>query len=241
MIVSPLTGISMEQTFPLLKLPPELRHIVYEPLIQAGDLSILRVSKLISQEAALFLPKAGTFRIGIDREVDRRTNNPLTSFTLLCRHPMIAPPCIQNLDMRINLVHLRRLVVDKRIITYFSGNEIARRSCKITILVRPHGLNIKRLIYRDIASLTGFKVLTLKVEYRENKDHEAEVLGYIYPQLLIPDQNVLHEKPLKDYEEVSRLLATNLGPAQLNDSLEGPYLSFKPSVQSPEHGLTVDG
>ena len=232
-IIDPLpTRETATRTFPLLKLPPEVRAIVFEPLIQAGDLSILRVSKLIGQEAAFFVPKLGTFRIDQGSRGFSRATIALAEMTLLRDHTMMAPSHIQNLDIRLDPLGHTWSYIYSALIAYFSGNEIARRSCEITILIGLHGPGVQPpdecAIYRLIASLTGFKTLTLKFKSRKNEDREAEISKSNGCLPVTSGQAMLHKKILKSYKEISEFLARTLGPAKLNDSLDEPYLLFKP-------------
>ena len=61
------SGPSLESsgatTFPLLRLPPELRQFIYEPLIVIGDLSVMRINKLVHNEAVNVLSKSAVLRL----------------------------------------------------------------------------------------------------------------------------------------------------------------------------------
>ena len=233
-MVSPLaTRESATRTFPLLKLPPELRAIVFEPLIQNGDLSILRVSKLINQETVSLLSKIAILRINLNRQANRQITITLTAkITLYGNLTLTAPDYIQNLDICLDMLRRPGFPVNTKLIQYFSGKQIARRSCKITILFGILGPVPKPLrentTYRVIASLTGFKSLTLKLEYYEDEKYEAAMLRRMDPLLITDDPDLTHRALLRDYKEVSEFLSLNLGPANLNDGLGEPYLSFEP-------------
>ena len=73
--------------------------------------------------------------------------------------------------------------------------------------------------FRVIAGLTGFKSLTLKLEYE------------IYTKLNDPD--LIHYSLLRDYKRVSDLLAISLGPYKLIDGPEEHGLSFRPGAFKP--------
>lgn len=234
-----ITREKAKKPFPLLKLPPELRAMIFEPLIQAGDLSILRVSKLINQEAVSLLSKVAILRIN---NLNRRTNGQMTialaaQITLYGDLTLMAPDYIQNLDICLDMVRRPGLPVNTKLVQYFSGNQIARRSCKITILFGILGAVPKPLgentTYRVIASLTGFKSLTLKLEYYEDEEYEAAMLRRMNPLLITDEPNLTHKALLRDYKDVSEYLAFFLGHAKLNDIRGEPYLSFKPRAFRP--------
>ena len=225
-------------SFPLLKLPPELRAIIFEPLIQAGDLSILRVSKLINQEASSLVKKVAILRINLNRRINRQMTIDLTAKITLYGHlTLTAPDYIQNLDICLDMLRRPGLPVNTKLIPYFSGNQIARRSCRITILFGILGPVPKPLeentTYRVIASLTGFRSLTLKLVYYEDEKYEAAMLRRMNPLLITDDPDLTRKALLRDYKEVSKFLALNLGPAKLNNSLGEPYLSFEPRAFKP--------
>ena len=220
------------RTFPLLELPPELRAIIFEPLIQAGDLSILRVSKFINQEAVSLLKKVAILRINKKRPGMHQTTIALTAkITEYGDLTWTAPDYIQNLDICFDIVRRSGFRVNKEFIRYFAGNQIARRSCKITILFGflgpvPNPLE-EDTTYRVIASLTGFRFLTLKFEYSE-----VPMLRIINT-MVTDDPDLIRKALSRDYKQVSGFLARDLGPAKLNDSLGEPYLSFKPRAFKP--------
>ena len=242
-MTSPLvTRETATRTFPLLELPPELRAIVFELLIQAGDLSILRVSKLISQEAVSLLSKVGILRINLDKQIKRHMTIALTAKTTLYGElTLAAPDYIQNLDICLNLVPGPDIPVNTTLIQYFKGRRIARRSCKITILFGIQGPATNPLEenhpYRVISSLVSFKSLTLKLKYVEDERWEALILRRLDRGLITDDADLTYKALSRDYKRASEFLSFKLGPAKLNDRLGEPYLSFKPrGYKPPLHG-----
>ena len=233
-IVSPPTKCSMRTTFALLNLPPELRIIVYEFLIQAGDLSILSVSKLISREAITLLSKVAILRINLSRPVIDQISLPLSDkvtpsgfFTLL------APDHIQHLDLRLNMVKDWKPPVDANFILLFSGNTIARKSCNITIecgLFQLCGELLESYKpYKMIATLSGFEVLTLRLECCEDFDHDGTVPDKYG---LTPEsfESVIRNITVRHYEHLLKFLAGQLGRGQFHNVVDGHYLRFWPSV-----------
>ena len=228
-IVSPPTKSSMRTTFALLKLPPELRIIVYEFLIQAGDLSILRVSKLISREAISLLSKVAILRINLGRPVIDRVPFPLSGKIMPSGViNLVAPDYIQHLDLRINMVRNRKSPIDSHFILFFSGNTVARKSCNITVqcgLFQPFGDHLEAYRpYQMIATLSGFEILTLRLE-----DCETRVLGRFG---LTPDiyRDRLGFFMLEHYEHLLKFLAGQLGRGQFHNTVDRQYLRFWPSA-----------
>ena len=231
-------------TSPLLKLPLELRTIIFEPLIQAGDLSILRVSKLMNQEAVLLLKKVAILRLNISGSDIYQTETTIAltaTITLYGDLTLTAPEYIQNLDICLNMNRRTGPGLNTILVKYFSGNQIARRSCKIRIFFGPTGplrepLH-KSAAYKAIASLTGFRFLTVKLVYFVNLCYEEAVLRSKNPLLETDDPDVLYKFMGMCYQQVhkriSNFLEIYLGPSKLNDSLEGPYLSFEPRAFKP--------
>ena len=238
-MISPLaTRETATGTFPLLKLPPELRIMIFEPLIQAGDLSILRVSKLINQEAVSLLKKVAILRMNLNRMDVYETAMTLTAkMTPYGDLTYTAPDYIQNLDICLNHVRWTGPQVVTRLLEYFSGNQIARRSCKVTIFLAYCGpllkLPHKSAVYRVIAGLTGFGFLTLKLVYYISGSYETAVLRHKNALPKTDDPHRKYKFLSQSYKQISNFLATYLGPAKLNDSLGEPYLSFEPRAFKP--------
>lgn len=222
-------------TFPLLKLPPELRAMVYEPLIQAGDLSILRVTKLVSQEAVPLLSKVAILRVD--------TEHPYRSSLLLHLNAitvspglmtLIAPDYIQHVNLRLNLARVTSSPIDPKLIFYFSGNTVPRKSCTITIILGTYASIPTRLerheTYQAIAALTGFKVLSLQLERERNADHDAFLVRTYGPRTANQVRTASLRQLLSvEYKKVSAFLHTTLGPAEFKQDRHVHLLRFWPS------------
>ncbi len=225
--------IATERTFPLLELPPELRLLIYEPLIEAGDLSISRVSKLVSQEALSLLSRVAILRLDLGRPRRNSMNPSMTaSITSSGFLTPIAPDYIQNVDFRLNMTSCYGPRVDPRLIYCFSGNTITRKSCCITIFVgtvaaKPYRSDYET--YNAIGALTSFKVLLLKLE-RETGAWEAFVMKNREPRRAIKFIMGSRRMPLEeDLKRISAKLETTLGPADFNQGDHSRFLRFQPS------------
>ena len=226
--------IATERTFPLLGLAPELRLLVYEPLIEAGDLSILRVSKLVSREALPLLSQVAILRLDLGRPMRSSVTPNLTaSITSSGLLTPIAPDYIQNVNLRLNMTSCYGPRVDPRFIYSFSGNTITRKSCSITIFLgtfaaKPYGSDYEA--YKAIAAMVGFKILLLKLERERNVNWEAYMFRIHEPgtaiKMIMGSRRILIEQ---DYKRVSAKLETTLGPADFNVEDYVRFLRFQPS------------
>ena len=230
--------IAIESIFPLFKLPPELRAMIYEPLIQAGHLSILRVSKLVSHEAVPLLSKVAILRVSIERP-NRNSLALNLNATIMSSGLMtpIAPDYIQHVNLRLNLARATRPPIDPKLIFCFSGNTITRKSCIITIILGIYASVPNRLerhgTYQAIATLTGFKVLSLQLERERNADHDAFLLRTYGPVTANEVRTAsLRQLLSEDYERVSAFLHTTLGPAEFKEDRHVHLLRFWPSQYS---------
>lgn len=231
-----------KKPFPLLKLPPELRAMVYEPLIEAGDLSVVRVSKLVSQEAVPLLSKVARLRISLGHpNLSPVTLYMTASITLSGHLTLIAPDYIQHLEFHLNMPDFPLFAVDTKLIYCFSGNRIARKSCKITINLGvyrhiPRHLEEKET-YRVIAALTGFKIVTLKLENQRDIVHDTYMLERYGRLPMKVENSVAHSDLLEAYEQVLGFLTVTFGPAKFNKSVDGHFLEFWPRKYQAEDGI----
>lgn len=237
---SPPTKAAAKTALSLLHLPAELRAMIYKPLIQAGDLSILRVSKHISQDAVPLLSSVAILRVTIGRKFSSDVTLPLTAtISLSGVLTLTAPNVIQNLNLRIDLAPIVEYPVNAGLIQCFGGSQIARGSCHIIMRFGVFGLIPTSAeifkIYEWIAALTGFKKLTLKLEY-----FIKDILGDPTSDGLATTQLILQKMLLEDCDEISEYLMQTLGPAKVNDTPNGRCLSFLPRDHKLCDSLNVD-
>lgn len=214
-----------ERTFPFLRLPPELRVMVYKPLLIAGDLSILVVSKLVSHEAVPLLSKVACLRMNLGRpDLNTGTLDLTASITLSGTLTLTAPDYIQHIDFHLDMRTRTGPPIDPKLISCFGGNKTTRKSCIITIF---HHFSFsitygskEEEIYQAIASLTGFKSLLLMLQLEEY----VFLNGY---EPLVKGENSFQHFVLKnDYENVFALLQPTLGPADFQKKVDRHFLSF---------------
>lgn len=234
-----LAEVHTEQIFPFLGLPPELREMIYKPLINAGDVSILRVSKLVSQEAVPLLSSIAYLRVNIGSHCIRPVTFNLTADIASSGHvTLTAPEHIQHVEFYINMADRTRLPLDPKLIHCFSGNMVTRKTCVITIVLGsytpvPHKIKDDE-IYRAISALTGFRDLFLILEHERDAIRHARILRrYGRPQS-IEVTRMMHRFHLYDYETVVGFLTLTLGPAEFNKSIDGHFIGFMPRKYEDE-------
>lgn len=230
-------GVLTDMKFHLLGLPPELRLMIYRPLIRIGDLSILEVSKLVSQEAVPLLSKHGVLRVNVGRRYQTlvKIDPPFdltAGVTLSGRPTLIALDYIQHVNFRIDMVNWVGPDVDLRFINYFEGNKITRESCVITISVNefaevPPLLDINKT-YCVIAALTGFKVLMLKLECETHAEAKAAIQKKYGLEVVQMGEERTGRLLLRRYEKVMTFLQTTLGPADFPNNVYRDSLRFRP-------------
>ena len=235
-VVLASTDTPPKKPFPFLKLPSELRAMVYKPLIQDGDLCILRVSKLTNQEAVPLLSKVASLRVNLGRSSkngDSKVTLPLTAeITLSGTLTLTAPDYIQHIDLRLDMTARVTSTSpigtgDTNLIASFTGYKITRKSCKITVkfgTLGPIPYSGEKDAYKFIAALTGFMVLTLRLDYTRNGDRADSLSRRLAVSARFQKVSMLWE----DYETVSKMLQDTLGPATLDSSVVGHCLKFSP-------------
>lgn len=248
----PPLEVSSPTNFPLLRLPLELRLLIYEPLIAAGDLNITRTNKLVHKEAENVLKKNAVLRMNFGYA--NRTSSaslPLTgNLNLTGALKIHAIPTIQHVELHFNLAavqgYLRYFDVYTNLIKSFGGRVVARQTCTIYIDIEVYdsipdeGTFAREAAWQAITDLTGFKTLVVKI--RRQRDYRFEEqclrrLGHLLPQT---GDSYPHKWLLDDYQTLCEILKITLGPAIQDKSLKGHHLKFHPSDFKPEENGPTD-
>ncbi len=218
---------SKQSPFPLLKLPRELRDSIYRYAIAAGYICILRISKFVNAEASQLLSKDGVFRGNLD-SFDRTDWSRILSGSI---------SFIQHLDVSLFPTNMCPSTFD--IISSFTGSQIIRKSCVVTLnyfhkAFTPWNFRSRRL-YCELRRLNVFESLVFKLavgwyECVENRQH------LIRERLhdVSADEPTMQKHHRESYLRLQKFMACKLGPAELDESLEGHGLKFHPLEPVPE-------
>lgn len=241
------TGIllksSNQEIFPLLQLPPELRLLIYKPLIAAGDLNIMRTSKLVHKEAADLMKMNGILRMNLgytDRisSADFPLKWSLSLTSTLTAHATDTIQHVEyhfNVDSSVFLSWSRQFQTYTNLIKSFGGRNTLRQSCRIFWHIGLQGwvpdgsCFVREHVLQAITDLTGFKTLVLRIINEwddDNKNHRVARFAILAPRT---ENDLAHKILLDDYESVRKALEITLGPAVLDKSLKGHFLEFHPS------------
>lgn len=211
-----------------LDLPRELRDMVYRHSVAAGNLGILRISKLVNEEASQFLSTHAAFRVNLGF-----VNS--TDWAQVDYGPALSA---QHVEFRLN-TSPDALPFSIDIISGFTGNKIIRESCLVTINYGKEGSatgNIHNLrLYLELYHLRGFKKLVVKIVIERYKvsDFEGLLTEEDFLETFPYDTRLLsHHR--KSYENVRSFLEIGLGPAKFDDSVDGHCLEFHPFESVPE-------
>lgn len=214
--------------FLISDLPRELRDIIYSKSIASGNLTVLRLNKRVQEEASELFPKHTVLRVDLGF-VDR------TNWVNLDSVPVAS---VQHVEFRLSTGPGARLINDDVIAT-FAGNQITRESCEVTLNYGKEGsvpFHVHRhILYIQLARLTGFKVLTIKIVVEEYEF--AEFKGLLseeaFRRIFTYDTALLrHHK--KSYEKVKRFLESSLGPGKFDESVGSHHLEFRPLNPVPD-------
>ena len=236
-------GSSGPTSFPLLQLPSELRLHIYETLIAAGNLEIMRTSKLVHKEAANLLKKNGILRMNFGH-VNRTSSAsfPLTGrISLTGTLTIHAISTIQHVNLHFNLGAYDSyrwsgpLDIYTNLIMSFAGNGIARQSCTVVLDLGLRNLFPGKLSFeretslQALTALTGFKTFVFKIFREKDYDHEdwcVRTFGHVPFQY---EDSTRHRTLLENYDTVRQVMEITLGPGILNKSVESHCLEFHPS------------
>lgn len=232
--------------FPLLRLPTELRLMIYKPLIADGDLKILRTSELVHKEAADVLRRNGILRMNLGyADWDRKfwAPFPLTEGpSLTGKLTLLASPDVQHLELHFNLWNNRFLHWNNtfdyyaNLVKAFGGRDIKRQSCRMFLhmgiwgWVPDEATFAQDPILQAITNLTGFKTFVFKISV-EWEHPSRRRFGELLPRT---EDDYTHTTLLDDYKTVREVLEVTLAPAILDKSLYDHFLEFHPSDFKPE-------
>lgn len=130
--------VSVDATFhPFLRLPAEVRCIVYEKIASTagrkrGRLNIFKTSKLVRTEGAETSARHCIFFLWFGRWGHFRVTAPDRTRVIGLK----ATKLFQNIELQLNVggfESARRWPFDHRQIGYFGGSEVMRKSCQITL------------------------------------------------------------------------------------------------------------
>ena len=217
-----------KQNISFLQLPRELRDPIYRDSIAAGNVAILRLNKLVNEEASQLLPKHATLRIHLG-DVNCTNWSELRSASVI-------PVVVQHVDLRIK-VSSAPLSSYITVIFGLLEKRVIRESCIVTLNYSIEGgprYNIRGPLYSHLARLVGFKKVIFKIVFTryepagieavtlENGSHEivhynTDLLGY-------------HEGA---YMELQSHMLDSMGPAKVDESVEGHCLEFHPLEPLP--------
>ncbi len=223
----PSSQLSKQDISRFLRLPRELRDIIYCDALSAGSLGILTVSKFIHQEASQLVSKHAVLRINLG--FASRTNwSQLGSGSVAS---------VQHLDLHINA---RSEQFSIGVISSLNGGLIVRKSGIITLHYSGRTAlgyidSWHNAYHRQLARLNGFESLTFVVA--------MERMPYAEWQHLMTEEEFhktfdydlkLTRRHRETYENLRRYLERLLGPAVFDRSVEGHCLRFRPLEPVPE-------
>ena len=217
-----------KQNISFLQLPREVRDPIYHHSIVAGNLAILRLNKVVREEASQLLAKHAALRINLG--FANRTNwSELRSASVT--------PLVQYVDLRIKGTS-DAIPFDITVISGLLGKQVVRESCIVTLNYgKGEGPDdsIWKTLYRRLARLDGFKKVVFKIvmDRYELADFRAVMSEESFHEIFHYDTHLLgfHEHSYMDLQQFMQPL---LGPAVYDDSLEGHCLQFHPLEPFPE-------
>lgn len=248
----PALEFSSLTSSPLHKLPVELRLLVYGLLIAAGDLNIMRTSKLVHKEAADVLQKHAVLRMNFGFD-DRRSlaSFPLTaSINLAGNLTCQAPKYIQRIECRFDMasedLQLDYFDAYTYLIKSFGGREVPRELCTIFLDLGEFDLTTivfsfsREAPWQAITELIGFKTLVFKIRRDLGPNFEEDCLQEL--GRLSPGHGNSYSQRflLQDYQTLREDLMATLGPAILDKSVEDHGLEFHPSDFRPDRNAEID-
>ena len=224
--VMPITA----QSFRFLALPPELRDIVLQKCIDAGDLEIMRTSREIYHWSKDLLDRNGIFRLSFQEFDGEFSINP----------PVIPPQAIAvalnfEADVVLGLgspVYLGEHDYTPDYLNPLTDQIVARKTCHFRLrCISDHGLRRVINIVSILKRFVGLELLTVEVIYYQNHSCWAVDLGPVPATSTTAYRGIMARTKNKPaYEVLIRGLESHLGPASWQDGCVqgGRYLEFRP-------------
>lgn len=145
----------------LIRLPRELRDMIYPKLIASGHTEVLRASPALMMEGAKFLPMDGICRMNFGDGQKIPTINPSQSIA----------DNIQNISINVS-THCGRILgglPEVEILEKFGGSQVLRNNCTVTFECWPTSSRmVASGVLNKLKTYTGFEniVVTIKLEWQ---------------------------------------------------------------------------
>lgn len=203
----------------LLKLPRELRDLIYGHSLRDGDLDMLVLSRQTHQEASEIIFEKGVYRLSL-------------GFGKLFKNPPLSRPLaqkIRNLHIRVDgrSSLMRPFKKQLPILRKFNGSRVERRNCLVTIWAEPanSGMRAQQAVYH-LAELTGFERVVLELDF--------EWFGK-WPFDSMEDfvQEMVYNRATDALHFQKETLEPTLGTADVDVDGEGWRLAFHPRRIEP--------
>lgn len=205
-----------------LKLPRELRDMIYSDLITSGHPHFMRVSRAMNADGMAWIFKEGIYRVNFNINQFREE--------LVCYN--CPPPTskimdnIQNLNIRIRWCHgnpeshLPRILKAFSWLERFKDSPSTRLKCTVAVEVYPH---FNTMLLSTIAgSMTELKWFdTVAFCIRDDPDYRGFIKAYF-------SQDLIMEARGADYTEMEAHLKPHLGNGEMSLDGDGPILVFRP-------------
>ncbi|KAL2039048.1 hypothetical protein N7G274_008097 [Stereocaulon virgatum] len=208
----------------LLRLPREIRDMIYHHMIADGNINIMPCSSALAKETSELVFNHGICRLNL---------NFAENMTLV---PAIDPnqdiaDKIQNLSIRVNTRcngTLGRPTPQVDILSKFSGSTIPRKRCTVSFECWPTTLGmVARDVLKKLRTLTGFEEMRITID--------LEWMGEAWPEGLLPFQvSQICGSIRGGFLEAKHELEGTLGEGDLGWDEEDERLLFFPRMARGE-------
>ena len=220
---------TVQAYFRLLDLPSELVDVVYEYALMSGNITILRTSRRVHNEAMKFLYQSACLHIHYkepsSEELRRNVTAPITALPVTIGHISIANmQLVQNLDICVDFdVDFLGLLacLDEPLASFSATNAPPRKTCFLRIRNFEHIIHKPRVsqILHDMSGLVNFQILYVIASTRHVEEF-IQLGRYVVQRM----------RNAEVYEMAKEGLEATLGPSIWYDSNTeaGKYLEFHP-------------